>query len=88
MIGVFVAGMLVPAAALASQNLDPSNPNSPENDAPWVTSSFLVALNTAGGKYRTVRLQAPFADSIPHTRLSHCSRSPPTSSRTSSSRAS
>ncbi|KAG8912862.1 hypothetical protein FRC01_004857 [Tulasnella sp. 417] len=56
LVAVFVAGTLVPREVLQAQmdHINPDDPNSPENDAPWASSPFLTALHRAGSKYNWV----------------------------------
>ncbi|KAG8937576.1 hypothetical protein FRC00_003814 [Tulasnella sp. 408] len=56
LVAVFVAGTLVPVEVLKAQmdHINPDDPNSPENDAPWASSPFLTALHRAGSKYNWV----------------------------------
>ncbi|KAG9022422.1 hypothetical protein FS837_006369 [Tulasnella sp. UAMH 9824] len=56
LVAVFVAGTLVPVDVLKAQmeHINPDDPNSSENDAPWASSPFLTALQRAGSKYNWV----------------------------------
>ncbi|KAG9022007.1 hypothetical protein FRB95_001000 [Tulasnella sp. JGI-2019a] len=53
-LGVFIAGTLVPASSLATHSIDPTNPASPEDNAPWDGSAFLIALNHASKSYKVL----------------------------------
>ncbi|KIO28112.1 hypothetical protein M407DRAFT_22733 [Tulasnella calospora MUT 4182] len=55
-VAVFVAGTLVPREVLQAQmeHINPDDPNSPENDAPWASSPFLTALHRAGSSYNWI----------------------------------
>ncbi|KAG8896238.1 hypothetical protein FRB99_008990 [Tulasnella sp. 403] len=48
---IFAAGTLVSPAALAKHPINPNDPRSPEDDAPWHASPFLVAFAQAGKRY-------------------------------------
>ncbi|KAG9018850.1 hypothetical protein FRB90_008963 [Tulasnella sp. 427] len=52
LIAIFFAGTLVPLDVLKNQmdHLNPDDPNSPKNDAPWASSPFITALLRAGSK--------------------------------------
>ncbi|KAG8897428.1 hypothetical protein FRB99_008157 [Tulasnella sp. 403] len=51
---IFTATTLVSRDILAAHRVDPTNPNSPSDDAPWHSSPFLVALSLAGSRYHWV----------------------------------
>ncbi|KAG8890229.1 hypothetical protein FRB99_003907 [Tulasnella sp. 403] len=51
---IFTATTLVSPDVLLAHRIDPTDPNSPSDDAPWHSSPFLVALSLAGSRYNWV----------------------------------